>query len=279
MVAILGGLGAALAWAIATIASSRASRLLPSSSVLAWVMLVGLVLAAPFVAAAGVPEALDAGSAGWLLMGGAGNGLGLLLAYTALRLGKVSVVAPLISIEGACAALLALASGESLSGGQLAALAVVAVGVALAAAARGDDSRDDRTAALLAILAALVFGAGLYATGRASDELPVAWAMLPPRIVGVLFAALPLLALRRLRLTRAAVPFVALAGAAEVGGFASYAAGARDSIAVADVLASQFAGLAAVAAFVLFRERPRRLQLVGIALLAAGVAAVSALRA
>ena len=279
MVAILGGFGAACAWAIGTLCSARASRLIDSASVLAWVMLTGLVLATPFVFAAGIPDGLDSHTGTWLVLGGFGNGLGLLLAYTALRLGKVSIVAPLVSAEGAVAAVLALAFGEHLSGGQVVALAAVAVGVGLAGAARADDSRDDRRAAVLAVIAAVSFGIGLYATGRASNELPVAWALLPPRVVGVLFVALPLLVLGRLALTRQSWRFVAIAGACEVAGFASFAAGARDSIAVAGVLASQFAALAAVGAFVVFHERPRRLQVVGIVLLAAGVAAVSALRA
>lgn len=41
MVAILGGLGAALSWAIATLASSRSSRMIGPISVLGWVMAVG----------------------------------------------------------------------------------------------------------------------------------------------------------------------------------------------------------------------------------------------
>jgi drug/metabolite transporter (DMT)-like permease len=279
VVAILGGFGAACAWAIGILCSTRSARLIDSASILAWVMLTGLVLALPFVLLAGIPDGLDAGSTGWLTLGGVGNGVGLLMAYTALRIGKVSIVAPLVSAEGAVAALLALGFGEHLSGGQLVALAAVAVGIGLAGAARGEESRNDRAAALLAVTAAGAFGASLYATGRASNELPVAWALLPPRVVGVVFVALPLIVLGRLAVRRAALPFVAGSGICEVLGFASYAAGARDSIAVAGVLASQFAALAAVAAFVLFHERPRRLQLLGIALLAAGVAAVSALRA
>jgi drug/metabolite transporter (DMT)-like permease len=279
VLALLGGFGAACAWAVGMLCSTRAARLIDSASVLAWVMLTGLVLALPFVVLAGIPDGLDAGSAGWLALGGAGNGVGLLLAYSALRLGKVSIVAPLVSAEGAVAALLAVAFGEHLSGGQLVALAGVATGIGLAGAAHGEESRNDRLAALLAVTAAATFGVGLYATGRASNELPVAWALLPPRVVGVLFVALPLIVLGRLTLTRAALPYAAASGVCEVAGFASYAAGARDSIAVAGVLASQFAALAAIAAFVVFHERPRRLQLAGIALLAAGVGAVSALRA
>jgi drug/metabolite transporter (DMT)-like permease len=83
----------------------------------------------------------------------------------------------------------------------------------------------------------------------------------------------------RLRLTRAALPFVVAAGLAEVAGFYSYAIGARHGIAVSAVLASQFAAIAALAARVLFGERLGRARTAGVIVVALGVAAVAALRA
>ena len=68
-------------------------------------------------------------------------------------------------------------------------------------------------------------------------------------------------------------------GIAEVVGFASYAIGARHGIAVSAVLASQFAAIAALAAAFLFRERLGRSGVLGVIVIAAGVAAVSALQA
>jgi drug/metabolite transporter (DMT)-like permease len=90
---------------------------------------------------------------------------------------------------------------------------------------------------------------------------------------------LPLAATRTLRISRSALPFVLVSGLCEVGGAAAFVLGARHSIAVTSVLASQFAALAALSAFVLFRERLTRVQLAGIAIIAAGVAALSALQA
>ena len=55
--------------------------------------------------------------------------------------------------------------------------------------------------------------------------------------------------------------------------------GQRDSVAVAAVLASQFAAIAAVAAYVLFRERLGRLQLVGVVTIVVGVAVLTWLQA
>jgi drug/metabolite transporter (DMT)-like permease len=90
---------------------------------------------------------------------------------------------------------------------------------------------------------------------------------------------LPLLLARNLRLTRTAAPFAVGSGLAEVAGFSCYALGARHGIAVAAVLASQFAALATLAAAVLYGERLGRKGVVGVVVIAVGVATVSALQA
>jgi drug/metabolite transporter (DMT)-like permease len=179
MLAILGGLGAALCWAGAILAASRATRLIDPGSLLASVMTLGLLVTAPIAALSGVPENLDAGSAGWLAVSGAGNVVGLLCAYSALRIGKVGLVGPISSTEGAVTAVIAVIAGEQLAPGAGVALAAIAVGVALAAVSRADEDearRSDFRAALLAAGAALSFGFSLYATGRVGQDLGIAWA-------------------------------------------------------------------------------------------------------
>ncbi len=281
MVAVLGGLGAALAWAVATLCSSRSARLIGAPSVLAYVMLVGLALTLPPALVDGIPRGLDTEALLLLAVAGAGNVLGLLLAYTALTTGQVGVVAPIVSTEGAIAAVIAVAVGETIATGTGIALAVVVGGVALAArtAAGAVPGAEISRAPLLAAAAAASFGASLFATGRVSADVSIVWALLPARLIGVFAVALPLILGSRLRLTRRAAPLVLVAGVLEVVGFASFALGARHGIAVSAVLASQFAGMAAVAAFVLFHERLSRIQVVGVAGIAAGVAAVTALQA
>ncbi len=281
MIAILGGLGAALAWAISTLCSSRSSRMIDPWSVVAWVMVVGLVLTAPIAAAEGAPH-FDAESVTWLVISGAGNVAGLGLAYMGMRIGQVVLVAPLISTEGAIAAVIALLAGESLSPGVGIALAIASVGVCLVSVppAEGSEHRSERhpVAVGFGVAAALVFGASLYATGRAGTVLPSAWVVLSARVIGTIGLAIPLALAGRLRLTRRALPLVVVAGICEVLGFYSYTAGARDGIAVASVLSSQFSTLAAVGAFVLFGERLSRLQLTGLICVIAGVSLLSALR-
>ena len=290
MVAILGGLGAAVAWAAGTLCGARAARMIGPGPLLAAVMLVGLAITLPFVIATGVPDGLDSASCAWLAVGGVGNVIGLLLVYSAFRVGKISIVSPIVSTEGAVAAILAVLAGEQIAPGAGVTLAVIAVGIALAAAS-GDGAADGSAAAaapgerhelratLLALGAALSFGASIYATGRVSAELPIAWAIFPPRVVGVVFVALPLALTSQLRMTRPALPFAVAAGVCEVLGFTSYALGSRDGIAVAAVLASQFAAIAAVAAYVLFHERLARIQVAGVVAIVAGVAVLTAIQA
>jgi drug/metabolite transporter (DMT)-like permease len=101
----------------------------------------------------------------------------------------------------------------------------------------------------------------------------------PPRGVGVAAVALPLLLARRVRIEAAAVPLFLTSGVCEVAGFAAFSLGARHSVAVSAVLASQFAAFAALAALVLFREQLRVAQVLGITMIAICVAVLSAIRA
>jgi drug/metabolite transporter (DMT)-like permease len=260
------------------LAAARGSRLIDPRSLLATVMTVGLVITLPAAFAAGTPH-IGARSGVWLAVSGLGNVLGLLLNYSALRIGKVGMVAPITSTEGAVAAVIAVFSGESLSLGTGVMLAVIAGGVALAANAPSGETRAHEVrAALFAGGAALSFGASLYATGKVGQDLGVAWAALPPRAVGVAVLALPLALSGRWHMTRSALPYAVVGGTFEVVGFVSYAFGARHGLAVAAVLASQFAGFAVVVAYFFLRERLTHVQVVGVAAIVVGVSILSALR-
>src|SRR5258708_33277124 len=122
MTPVLGGIGTALIFTTATVCASRSTRMIGPTSVLSWVMLVGLVILGPIVAASSVPLHLQAGSFGLLAVVGVTDVLGLLLAYRALRIGKGGVVAPVLSTQGAAAALTPVAAGGALGPGAAAAL-------------------------------------------------------------------------------------------------------------------------------------------------------------
>ena len=292
MLAVVAGLCAATAFAASTLASTRATRLIGASSTVAWVTAVGLPLAV--VAALVDRSGLSPAALPWLAIAGFGNVAGLMLAYRALRVGPVSVVAPIVSTEGAMAALFSVAAGGSISLALLGALGLVVAGGALTAASASDppsdaaspappgssfpDGRATRLAAVLAVIAAVLFGASLYATGQIGRSLPLGWAALAPRVTGAALVALPMAVRGRLVLSRSAAPLVVLAGVAEVIGFACIGLGSRTDVAVTAVLASQFAAIAVVGAVLLFGERLGWPQRIGVLAVAIGTALVAALQ-
>jgi drug/metabolite transporter (DMT)-like permease len=324
--AIIGGLGAALLWAIATLCSSRSSRMLGSRVVLAWVMIVGVVVGVPIAAVSPPPASLEPSTLGLLLIAGVCYVIALQITYAALKVGKVSIVAPIVATEGATGAVIAVLFGASLSVGAALMLGVIVVGVVLStlepdrkdvpagdfdvvadtldepmpaatASAMGtppatastmqtppatsltiDDPAITRRTAILAMAAALVFGIGLVASGRSASFVPVAWVALSARLIGLVAVVLPLLLQRRLRLTRAALPLVVIAGTGEVLGSMLGAWGSRESIPITAVMGSQFAAFAAVAAFLFFGERLGRLQTIGVVVIVAGITALAALQ-
>ena len=293
MIAILGGLGAAILWASANLASSRSSRLIGASSTVAWMMLVGLAVALPAAAVSGPVPAISPTLAAWLAASGFGSVIGLILVYRGLRIGKIGVVLALASTEGAIAAVLSIISGESLSLPILLVLGLIAVGIATVALA-GEDSAApvdengaeivstglnvDQRSALYGGAAAIAFGFSIYGTAQAGISLPVFMAVMPARVVGVACVFVPLALAGRLQLTRRAVPLILIVAGGEVFGNVSYVLGARDSIAIASVLASQFAAVAAIAAFFLFRERLTPRQRYGFVAIAVGLAILTAVR-
>jgi uncharacterized membrane protein len=282
MIAIVGGLGAAVLWGASTLATSRSTKIVTPTTVLAWVMTTGTVIVAPFALASGVPEALGGEELAWLVTSGLANLYGLLLSYSSLRVGKVGLVAPITSAQGAGAALIAVIAGEHIAGGSGAMLGLIAVGVMFAsvsdAAAQAEDRNDGR-AAIFATSAALLFGLGLYASGRLAGDLPIVWIVFVPRLVGALAFALPMALIGRVHMTPRALPFVAVSSVCEVAGLALFLLAAREGIAVAAVLGSQFAALAAVGAYFLFGERLRRIQIAGVVAILVGVSVLTGLQA
>ena len=253
MIAVLGGLGAALAWALATLAAARASRVLGPWSTTALVVSVGFVATMPLLALEPPPATIASGDIAWLLLAGLGYAVGMVFNYAALTGGKVPVTAPIVSTEGSIAAVLAVLGGEAASPLMGAMLLLIAAGVFVVALKPGGAadvlSGSGARYVGFAMAAAMIFGVGLYASGRASANVPASWVVAAGRIAGV----------------------------AEVVGIYLYAWGARESIAVTAVLSSQFAVMAALMAHRL-GERISPRQWLGVAGVTTGVVVITLTR-
>lgn len=304
MIAVLGGLAAALAWAVANVGSTRSAHLVGTFSTVAVSTSVGLVLLVPLLVAGPVP-ALGPEHLVGILTAGFGGVIGLLFSYRAFRIGRVAIVAPIISAQGATSAVLTVLAGESLAPLAGAMLVVVASGVALVAlgsrpsevaaeagpaapvAPAGDaapafraDVDDGATVRVVALasLGAIFFGLALFGTGQLAADLPLAWVALPSRLVGAAILLAPLAATRRFRLDRRALPWAVLVGLCDLFGAFVFAIGARDSAAITSIFASQVAVVSVIGAAIFLRERPTRIQVAGLAIVAVGTAVLALAR-
>ena len=245
------------------------------------VVFVGLLATLPLLVLDQPPGPVASADLAWLALGGLGYTAGMVLNYAALSGGKVPVTAPIVSTEGAIAATIAVLSGEAATPLLGAMLALVAAGVFVVALQPGGGvdalSGSGSRYVGFAVAAALVFGVGLFASGRASEGVPASWVVAAGRIVGVAFLTLPLVLTRRLRVRRDLLPLIVFAGLAEVVGVYTFAWGARESIAVTAVLSSQFAVIAALVSHAL-GERISPRQWLGVGAVTVGVVVITLTR-
>lgn len=276
MIPIVFGLLAALMFGISSLVMSRSAKIIGAPSSLGWLMLVGLTPLLPFLGHQ-VPDTVPP-NLGWMALIGFGNMTGLLFSGFALRVGKVGMVAPIIATEGAIAAVLAALMGEAIAPIVAFLLMLIVAGIVLSAVAPDPvplPHEQPVLAVALATVSAVCFGLGLFAVGHLSSDLPLAWLLLPARLVGVLVITVPLALSRRLRITRRTVPMVITMGLAELSGVAFFSVGAAQQVAVTSVLASQFAPIAAILAYVIFSEVLGRWQIAGVVILVLGVTSLS----
>lgn len=277
MVSIVFGLLTACFFASSSLMSSRAVKIIGSASAVAWVMLVGLIVTTPFVVASGVPANIGP-SIPWMVVLGLGNVIGILIAGFALRVGKVGVVAPILATEGAIAAVIAALLGESIAPIVGFMLLVIVGGIVISAMAPDPAPLAKERpvyAVVLSTVAAACFGVSLFAAGNLSNDVPIPWVLLPARLAGVLIILIPLLVMRKLQITRSTVPLVVAMGFTEILGFVCFSIGAQYQVAITSVLSSQFAPIAAVAAYFLFKEKLGRLQIAGVVILVIGVTSLT----
>ena len=281
MLAIAAALGAALAWGISAACDNRSTRMIGSLQALAWVQLIGLVQVLPFAAWEGVPSMPSQHAWAWIAVGGIGCSVGLTLAYAAIGRGAVSVVTPVMAVDGALAALASVALGEHIAIATAAGLGLVIVGMLVVLYATASQERagvvgHSLVAVLLAAGSACAFALFLLAAIRTGNALSDVWLQLIYRVLPFAVVGGPLLWRRQLGLPGEAWKFVTAAAGLQFAGFVLYRVAGRSSgVAVPSVLSSQFAVIAILGGVLLLGERLSRRQISGFAGLLIGVAVVA----
>jgi drug/metabolite transporter (DMT)-like permease len=281
MLVIAAALGAAVAWGAGAACDSRSTRLIGSLQALAWVQLIGFVQVLPFAAWEGVPSQPSVRALAWIVVGGGGVIVGLTLSYAAIGRGAVSVVAPVIAVDGALAALAAVALGEHIAAATAGGLAIVVIAMlvvlhATAAQERAGVAGHSLAAVALAAGSACGFAIFLLAAIRAGNAFGDAQLQLIYRVTPFAAVGIPLLLRGQLGRPGKAWTYVTAAAALQFLGFVLYrVAGRSGDVAIPSVLSSQFAVFAMVGGVLVLGERLSRRQIGGVAGLLIGVAVIA----
>jgi len=281
------GLTAALAWGLTDTIATFASRRVGSLRTTAGTVLTSVALLAVLFVAGGAALPSDPGVVLTALACGAVAAVAYLAFYTALRHGPITVVSPVVATYGGLTVVLSvLLLGETLAPGQALGAAMATTGVVLAAVAFDGGLRGARPVgpgvayAVVALVAFAALTVALAGPIRAAGWLPV---LLLSRTANAVIILL-ILAGSRLRrppvpgsaaarpVDRRALGLVALAGLLDIGGFIAFALGLEIAPTWLIGITSSFGPVIAVAAGVLlFGERPRPVQWLGLGLVLVSV--------
>ena len=281
MLAALLALASSVSWGLADFLGGLQSRRHALLAVLVLSQAVALVVLVVAVAA-GVPTEHDAAATAWAAGSGVLGILALSAFYRALSIGTMSIVAPLSATGAAVPVLVGLASGERPKAIQIAGMVLALVGVMLAARevrdADAQARRTNRTAVLLALVAALGFGSFFAGIDRAEERADVAWVLLAARAPEVLLL-LPVCLVRRppLPTDPRALAAIAAVGALDLlANLLFVLATGRGLLSVVGVLGALYPAVTVLLARALLHERLTRAQDAGVLVTLVGVVALAA---
>ena len=272
-ITVLLGVAVAVIWGLPDVSLARATRSVGIIATLIGSIAIGLAVTLPVALFVEPPHLTLRGA---LLVVGMGvlSLAGYLVGFSAFRIGKVSVVAPIIACEGAVAAVISIALGEAVDQRILLLLPVAILGVVLAAMSGGDEGHGG---VIRAAMASVVWGGILLMAAPVANEVGVVWGFLLVRIVALVIVLPVGLKLGVTTNGRLDWKNVAAWGIGDsVASLLYVAAAERGPVAVAGVLAAQFATVGVIAGMVLLKERLRVRQWIGIILVILAVTGIAA---
>jgi drug/metabolite transporter (DMT)-like permease len=284
--AIVLGLAAALTYGAADFLGAFATKTTKVFTVVLVSQVLGsglLILVLPFFLESPAPPAALI----WGALAGVAGAVGVALFYQGLSVGRMGAVAPITGVEAAVVPVIfGLLSGERPS-----VLAFAGVVVALGAVALVSSSPKTEDAPApgsgsgswwlqpgiaLAIGAGIAFGAFFILLDQAGDNSGL-WPLVGARVSSIITIAVGMLAGGGFeRPQRAAVPAIAGAGVLDVAANLFFLLATRQGLlSIVAVLTSMYPATTVVLARFVLEERFHRTQLIGLALAALGVTAMT----
>jgi uncharacterized membrane protein len=259
-------LGAAALYGVADFAGGLASRSISAWRVTVWSQVFGLPLLALAVVILGFSEVTTTD----ILLGalaGAFGLVGLILLYSALAAGSMSIVAPIVGVLAAAIPVgWDLANGGAISVVQSAGIGVAITAVLLLVSHRSESSITGLILAQ-AFGAALAFSVFLIAMSHTNDASGL-WPLVSARTVSVLLGFSVLAATSTVALPdRGVLRIIAFVGITEVAaGIAIVLSVQRGPLGINAVISSLYPAFTVLAALIVLRERPGPAQIAGIIL-------------
>jgi uncharacterized membrane protein len=286
---VILGLAGALAYGFADFLGGLASRRVPPIVVTAWVAVIGLVPLVIGLALLG--GRFTAGALLWGTIAGLSGSVGVLLLYTALAVGPMSVLSPLTSVVSA---LVPVTVGVLFLGSQLTGIGIAAIVVAIVAVVLVGIVRDSSGARLTprGLIAAGFAGCGFgglilaySATSPADGLAPLVVARIVQ--VVVMWAGVSIASLRSAREMKR-IParniwaIIAVCGVLDASAnvfiqAALHAGDAATALPVVSVLNALYPIGTIILAAIVLRERLTRVQILGLALALAASAVLASL--
>ncbi|HEX2057453.1 MAG TPA: DMT family transporter [Actinomycetota bacterium] len=280
--AILLGLAAAVTYGAGDFVGGLVTRRAPLFTVVLLSQVAGtalLIASLPFFVESGP----TASALAWGGASGAAGATGVLLLYKGLAAGRMSVVAPITSVEAAVVPVVwGLATGERPSALALTGVLVALVAVLLVAGFDPSEATTQRGGRLAAgvpeaLGAGVAFGAFFILLDGAGDDTGM-WPLVGGRTASLAVLAI-LVLLRRERISAAPgtrVPIVA-AGLLDVAANLLYLLSTREGLlSIVAVLTSLYPASTILLARIVLGERMGRLQVAGLGLAGAGVVMMTA---
>lgn len=273
--AVLLALLSSLMWGTSDFVGGVTSKRMPAAAVYGLAQTVGL---AGLVVAVVVTGSWSTDPTVWLwaVLSGLGGLVGILAFYSALAIGPMGIVAPLVSLSAVVPVVVGLVRGEEPVLLQIFGIIVALVGIALASGPELSSPASARPL-VLAIVAAGAFGA-MYVTMALGSAHGPLMTMTGMRVTAVAVLGAVAMWCRTLGgpHRRDVLPLVSI-GVLDTGANVAYGfASTTGLLATTAVLASLYPVVTAVLAGVLLRERLRGVQYAGVGATVVGVVLISA---
>jgi drug/metabolite transporter (DMT)-like permease len=275
-VTIVLALASAMVFGAGDFCGGAASRRGDSLRVLQFSLPAGL--AALLLVAVPLDAPVRASALGWGAASGVAGGGALVVFYRALAIGPMSVVAPVSGLVAALVpAVVGVVRGDRLSAAALAGMVLCLVAICFVSMERGEGGLGGARGPMLAALSGAGFGA-FFVLVRLGDDHTL-WPLAASKAAGLAVVIAVALTVRRgplpLLRDRAAVLIALLAGVLDVLGNGLYVLAARAGmLSVAGVLSSLYPASTVLLARIVYGERLRPIQCVGLAVAVVGVGLV-----